>query len=348
MPSSTPDPGVTSAPFGSLPDGATVERFTLTNATGATAQVMTYGAALTSLRVPDRDGRLGEVVLGFDALAPYLAHDAYFGATVGRVANRIAHGRFTLDGDPHALATNDGPHHLHGGQRGFDKRLWQAEIVSQRPAAVRFSRVSADGEEGYPGALTVSVVFTWTDRNELLLDYEARPDRPTPVNLTNHSYFNLRGLGDILDHRLLLDADFYTPVDATLIPTGEIAPVAHTPFDFTQATELGPRIRQTGGFDHNFVKRDPDFARVARLVDPDSGRVLELFTTEPGVQFYSGNFLDGSLVGHSGRVYAQYAGLCLEAQHFPNAPNQPAFPSIVLRPGETYRQHTRYAFSVDP
>lgn len=342
---------VTVEDWGKTPDGEAVHLYTLTNAHGLRARVATWGATLISLETPDRDGHLADIVLGFDSLEGYLAGSPYFGSTVGRYANRIAKGKFTLDGVEYALATNNPPNHLHGGVKGFDKRVWTAEILNlPGAAAVKFSYVSADGEEGYPGTLRCSVTYALTDANELALAYEATTDKPTVVNLTHHSYFNLagQGNGDVLGHVLTLHAARYTPPDATLIPTGELKPVAGTPLDFTAPHTIGERIAQVeGGYDHNYVlDGGGEFALAARAYDPVSGRVMELFTDEPGMQFYTGNFLDGSLRGKSGKVYEKHFGFCLEAQHFPDSPNQPAFPSTVLRPGETYMQKTVHRFSV--
>ncbi len=337
--------------FGALPDGTAITRYTLKNAHGLTAAVITYGATLTELWLPDRQGHLGDVVLGFDDLEGYLHRSPYFGATVGRVANRIAKGRFTLDGHEHRLATNNGPNHLHGGLKGFDKVVWRAEVVpATGGVAVRFTYTSPDGEEGYPGTLTASVTYTLGDDDSLTLDYTATTDRATPVNLSNHTYWNLAGGGDILDHVLWADAGRYTPVDATLIPTGELAPVTGTPMDFTTPTAVGARIDQVAGdpvgYDHNLALSNDRgvLALALRLSEPTTGRVVEMWTTEPGIQFYSGNFLDGTLVGKRGVVYPFHGAIVLEAQHFPDAPNQPAFPSIVLRPGQTYTQQTVYRF----
>ena len=343
---------VTRAEFGRLPDGKVVEVYQLENRNGLRAKVITYGALLTEMHVPDRAGQLGDVTLGFDNLPAYLAGHPYFGATVGRYANRIAKGRFTLDGRAYTLATNDGPNHLHGGVRGFDKVLWRAEVIEGGPgAAVKFSYTSPDGEEGYPGTLTASVTYTLTDDNELRLDYTATTDHATVVNLTNHAYWNLAGAGSILDHLLLIAADHYTPVDNTLIPTGAIDPVRGTPMDFTRPLPIGSRIRQLTndpqGYDHNYVLKSGggSLARAARVEEPTTGRVLEIFTTEPGIQFYSGNFLDGTLTGKGGVVYHQHHGFCLETQHFPDSPNQPNFPSVILRPGRVYTQTTIHTFS---
>jgi aldose 1-epimerase len=340
--------------FGKTPDGAEVDVYTLTNTSGTTAKIMTYGAILTEHDVPDRDGKIEDVVLGFDNLKDYLAGHPYFGSTVGRVANRVAKGKFTLDGKEYKLATNNGPNALHGGLKGFDKVIWKAEpqMVADG-VAVKFTYVSKDGEEGYPGTLNATVTYTLTNENELRLDYTATTDQATPVNLTNHSYFNLAGAksGDILDHELMLAADKYTPTDDTLIPTGEIKPVKDTPLDFTTPKRIGERIDQLKGdpvgYDHNFVlnSEGKKLALAARVRDPKTGRVMEMYTTEPGVQFYTGNFLDGKQTGRGGVVYKKHAGFCLEAQHFPDSVNHPNFPSMILKPGETYKQTTIYKFS---
>jgi aldose 1-epimerase len=342
---------VTRAEYGHLPDGTVVEVYQLQNRNGLRAKVITYGALLTEMHVPDRTGRFGDVTLGFDNLQSYLDGHPYFGATVGRYANRIAQGRFTLDGRTYVLATNDGPNHLHGGVRGFDKVIWRAEVLAGTGAAVRFTYTSPDGEEGYPGTLTAAVTYTLTEDNELRLDYLATTSQATVVNLTNHAYWNLAGTGNILDHVLQIAADRYTPVDDTLIPTGAIDPVRGTPMDFTRPLPIGSRIRQLTnepqGYDHNYVldSRGGDLALAARVEEPTTGRVLEIHTTEPGIQFYSGNFLDGTLTGKGGVVYQQYDGFCLETQHFPDSPNRPNFPSVILRPGQIYTQTTIHKFS---
>ena len=348
--------GVTRAPFGKLPDGTAIESFTLRNAHGIEVRAITYGAIIVSLRVPDRAGKFDDVVLGHDDLAGYLTKPSYFGAVVGRYGNRIAQGRFTLDGKPYTLATNNGPNHLHGGVKGFDKVVWKGEPASTGDAAsVTFRYTSPDGEEGYPGTLSARVTYTLTDRDELSFEYSATADKATPVNLTQHSYFNLAGTGDILGHELTLDADRFTPVDATLIPTGKLAPVSGTPFDFRKPTAIGARIgqddeqlRHGGGYDHNFVlnRNGEGLVHAARLVDPRSGRTLDIQTTEPGVQFYTGNFLDGTITGKGGVVYKKRWALCLETQHFPDSPNQPGFPSTILRPGKEYRSTTTLTFGV--
>ncbi len=354
-----PAASVTRAAFGTLPDGTAIEVFTLTNAHGLVVRAITYGGIIVSLHAPDRDGRLDDIVLGYDTVDGYVKDNSpYFGAIIGRFGNRIAKGTFSLDGQAYTLATNNGPNHLHGGLQGFDKVVWTGESAStDRGPSVTFSRTSPDGEEGYPGALTARVTYTLTDRNELIVDYHATTDKPTIVNLTQHSYFNLAGQGarDILGHELQVVADRYTPVDSTLIPTGELAPVEATPFDFREPTAIGaridadhPQIKAGLGYDHNFVlTRSGDGLEVAaRVVEPTTGRTLEVATTEPGLQFYSGNFLDGSITGKAGRVYQHRYGFCLETQHFPDSPNQPAFPSVVLRPGEEYRTQTVFTFGV--
>ena len=336
--------------FGALDDGTVIESVTLTNAHGVSARVITLGAALQSLFVPDRDGEADDVVLGYDTPAEYLAKPQYFGATVGRYANRIAQGRFTLDGREYALETNDGPNHLHGGTQGLDKRVWTIESVeSGDEASVTLVYRSPDGEGGYPGTLNVTAIYTLSESNALSIAYRATTDRPTIVNVTNHSFFNLAGeraATDAMDARLTLHASSYTPVDATLIPTGEIRPVAGTPFDFREPTAIGARIRDGRdeqirigrGYDHNFVvDGTPGTLRpVLRLEDPGSGRVMEMSATAPSVQFYSGNFLDGTVVGKSGRVYRQGDGLAFEPQVHPDSPNRPDFPSARLDPGQTY------------
>ncbi len=346
---------VDKTPFGTTKDGQAVDRYTLVNANGVVAKVITYGATLTELLVPDRDGKMADVVLGFKTLADYERDEPYLGATIGRVGNRIAKGKFKLDGREYTLAANNGPNHLHGGLRGFDKRVWKAQVVpAAAGAAVRFTYVSADMEEGYPGTLTATVVYTLTNANEVRLDYTATTDKPTIVNLTNHSYFNLagEGQGTILDHELTIMADRFTPVDDTLIPTGDIASVRGTVMDFNRPTAIGARIAQVpgaapGGYDHNYVLSHGGgvLAMSATVRDPKSGRAMDVLTSEPGVQFYTGNFLDGTLVGKSGAAYKQHYGFCLETQHFPDSINHPNFPPVLLRPGHTYKSTTVYRFS---
>jgi aldose 1-epimerase len=349
---------VTRAPFGRLPDGRAVDLFTLTNGHGVEVHVMTYGASITVVRTPDRAGRLDDIVLGFDSLAGYLGEHPYFGALVGRYANRIGRGQFPLDGVTYRLALNNGPNSLHGGRRGFDKVLWTAEpFFGENTARVVLRYTSPDGEEGYPGTLATRVTYTLNARDELVVDYEATTDKPTVVNLTQHSYWNLRGegRGDILDHVVEIDASSFTPVDSTLIPTGEIAPVSGTPFDFREPAAVGARIgapneqiRFGRGYDHNWVldRTNGGLTHAARVVDPTSGRTLDVSTTEPGMQFYTGNFLDGTLVGKAGHVYGHRAALVLETQHYPDSPNHPNFPSTVLRPGTTFRSQTVFKFGV--
>jgi aldose 1-epimerase len=343
--------------FGRLADGTPVELYILHNAGGASVGILTYGGIVQAINVPDRKGCLANVALCFASLDGYVGSNAYFGAIVGRYANRIAGARFTVDGAPHVLAATEGTNALHGGIKGFDKQVWR--VIGATGARVSLAYTSPDGEEGYPGTLAARVTYTLTDGNALRVDYEATTDRTTVVNLTNHSYFNLagEGAGSILDHQLMLNAAAYTPVDAASIPTGEIAGVQGSAMDFTTPTPIGARIRDgetqlvlARGYDHNWVLDKPEagaMSLAARLRDTGSGRVLEVLTTEPGIQLYSGNFLDGSLVGASGRAYRQADGLCLETQHFPDSPNQTGFPSTVLRPGETYRSTTIYAFSTD-
>ncbi len=345
---------MTPALFGRLPDGTEVGLFTLSNARGIEVRAIAYGAILVSIRTPDRRGQLADIVLGCDDLEGYLTRSRYFGAVVGRYGNRIAKGRFTLDGKTYQLATNNAPNHLHGGVKGFDKVVWRAqEFARDGHNAVTFRYTSPDGDEGYPGTLNASVTYSLTARNELVVEYEATTDAPTPLNLTNHSYFNLagEGSGDILQHRLTIDADRFTPVDETMIPTGELAAVDGTPFDFRRETAIGARIdaddeqiRRGTGYDHNFVLNGgPALRRAARVVEPASGRTLEVATTEPGVQFYAGNHLAGQ-IGKGGHAYTKRSALCLETQHFPDSPNHPAFPSTVLRPGSTYRSRTVFTF----
>ena len=332
--------------------------FTLTNVHGMEVRLISYGGIVTSIRVPDRSGRFDDVVLGHDDAAGYVKDNSpYFGAIIGRYGNRIAKGVFTLDGHTYHLATNNGPNHLHGGNRGFDKVVWQGEEFKNADGqGVIFRYTSPDGEEGYPGTLKARVTYTLTDRDELMVDYSATSDKATPVNLTHHSYFNLTGITrDVLDHELTINADRYTPVDATLIPTGSIDSVEGTPFDFRKPAAIGSRIGQDDeqlrngkGYDHNFVlnRTGEGLVPAAHVYEPSSGRVLDVSTTEPGLQFYSGNFLDGSITGKSGKAYPQRWGFCLETQHFPDSPNQPAFPSTILRSGIEFRSRTVFAFSV--
>jgi len=350
----------TKSPWGKTPDGEQVDLYTLTNKNGVEAAITTYGGAVVSLKVPDRNGKLGDVVLGFDSIDGYVEGKSYFGAIVGRYGNRIGHAQFTLDGKTYTLAKNNGENSLHGGTKGFNKVVWKArEIPAKDGQALELTYLSKDGEEGFPGNLKVRVVYTLTVSNELKMEYSATTDKKTVVNLTNHSYFNLAGagpgMGDILGHLLMTEADKFTPVDSGLIPTGELRDVAGTPFDFRQPTAIGARINSDdeqiklgGGYDHNFVLRrkpgDP-ISLAARAEEPKTGRVMEVWTTEPGVQFYTGNFLDGSAHGKGGVAYTKRSAFCLETQHFPDSPNQPKFPSVVLNPGERYHTTTIYKFS---
>jgi len=343
--------------FGKIQDGQ-VDLYTITNAHGMELRVTNYGGIIVSLRVPDKNGSVADVVLGYDNLDGYAKNPAYFGAIVGRYANRIANGAFTLDGAVYQLAKNNGPNSLHGGLKGFDKVIWHAEpFTNEQGSGLILTYTSKDGEEGYPGNLKTKVTYTLTDQNELRIDYEATTDKATPVNLTSHSYFNLagEGSGDILKQELTLNADRFTPVDQTLIPTGELRPVKGTPLDFTKPTPVGARINDNyeqlliaHGYDQNFVlnRKDDDLLLAARVHEPGSGRILEVYTTEPGVQLYTGNFLDGTITGKHGHVYNQHAALCLETQHFPDSPNHANFPSTILRPGKTFRSRTVYRFSV--
>lgn len=339
--------------FGQMPDGTPVKLYTLRSAKGATVKVTDYGLIITELFVPDRSGQPGNVVLGFENLDRYLKGHPFFGAIAGRVANRIAQASFTIDGRTYALARNSNPHHIHGGVKGFDKKVWTSRPLpaTDHEVAVEFSYISPDGEEGYPGTLSVTVRYTLTERNELRIDYAATTDKPTPVNLTNHSYFNLAGSGDVLGHELTIEADFFTPSDEALIPTGEIRCVQGTPLDFTQATTIGARSALTGlkpgGYDHNYVLRSggQSLALAATAYEPGTGRVLDVLTTEPGVQLYTANHLDGSMVGTGGVKYPRHAGFCLETQHYPDSINKPHFPSVLLRPNQTYRTTTVFRFS---
>lgn len=343
-------------PFGKTQDGEAVEIYTLKNAHGLTARVMTYGAILTEMHVPDKAGNFADVTLGFDNLPDYLKGHPFFGATTGRYANRIADGKFAIDGKEFKLAVNNGPNSLHGGLKGFDKVVWKArEIQNPLGPSVRFEYTSADGEEGYPGNLKVVVVYTLTNDNELRIDYGAETDKPTVVNLTNHAYWNLAGEGQstILDHELQVIATQFTPVDNTGIPTGELKNVDGTPMDFMRVHTIGERIAQApngNGYDHNFVLRktgDGTLDLAATLKDPKSGRVMQILTSEPGMQLYTANYLDGSLTGKSGGKYVKHGAVCLETQHFPDSPNKPSFPSTVLRPGERYMTTTIHRFSAE-
>ena len=339
--------------FGKTGDGREVFLFTLSNHKNITMKIMTYGGIITSLLVPDAKGKTDDVVLGFNTLEEYFSEHPYFGALIGRYGNRIARGRFVLEGQEYGLAVNNGVNHLHGGLVGFDKVVWDAvEIRNDDEVGVKLTYFSRDGEEGYPGKLKTVVEYRLNDKNELSITYEATTDKPTVVNLTHHSYFNLRGesAGDILGHEMSINGDRYTAVDAGLIPTGEILPVKESPLDFTVFKKVGAEIGKVeGGYDHNFVlnKNADEFSLVARVREPESGRAMEVWTTEPGIQFYSGNFLDGTLKGKSGKSYQKHAGFCLETQHFPDSPNHAHFPSTRLNPGETYKQKTVYKFSVN-
>ena len=363
-PPSTPPPITPAGPvvkreaFGTV-EGRPVEQYTLTNKNGIEVRAITYGGIITSIKTPDRAGRMGDIVLGFDSIDGYLGDHPYFGAIIGRYGNRIAKGRFTIDGQEYKLATNNGPNHLHGGIKGFDKQIWSAEVLPPMAgqSSVAFTYTSADGEEGYPGRLLVEVTYTLNDNNELIVDYLGRSDKATHVNLTQHSYFNLAGQGDVLGHELTIDADRYTPVDATLIPTGEIASVEGTPFDFRKAAAIGARIdaaheqiKNGQGYDHNWVLtpgRGQGLQPAARVFDPASGRTLQVSTTEPGMQFYAGNFLDGKLLGKGGRSYGRRSGFCLETQHYPDSPNQPNFPTTLLKPGQEYKSRTVFTFGAN-
>ncbi len=343
--------------YGKMPDGTPVDLYLLTNANGMEARLITYGGAVVSLTAPDRHGALADVVLGMDTLDGYRTQTAFFGALIGRYGNRIDGAKFTLEGKTYHLPANDGPNTLHGGPLGFDKRVWQArEVASAEGPAVEFAYVSKDGEEGFPGTLTAKVVYTLTNKNELKIDYTATTDKPTVVNLTNHSYFNLKGAGegDVLGHDVTIYASRFTPVDATLIPTGELRAVKGTPFDFSKSTAIGARIESddqqikiAGGYDHNWVldKTGAGLSKAAEVYEPKTGRVLEVWTTEPAMQFYTGNFLDGTIHGRGGKVYPRRGAFCMETQHYPDSPNHPAFPSTELKPGATYHTTTIYSFS---
>lgn len=353
--SSAPDQ-INRQPFGQTKDGTPIDLFTLRNANGAEARICNYGGLVISLKVPDRNGKLGDVVLGYDNLADYIKDTPYFGALIGRYGNRIAKGQFTLDGRQYTLATNNYPNALHGGVKGFDKVVWLPTVMpSAEGPALKLQHVSHDGEEGYPGNLSVTVVYTLTHDNALKVEYTATTDRDTVANLTQHSYFNLAGKGTILGHVVMIAADKFTPVDSTLIPTGELRPVNGTPFDFRTPTAIGARINQDDeqlkfgkGYDHNWVINKPmgQLSLMARVYEPTSGRVLEVLSTEPGLQFYSGNFLDGTLKGKGGWVYQFRNGFCMEPQHYPDSPNRPEFPSVVLKPGDTYHNTIVFKFSV--
>ena len=343
--------GITKAAFGNA-DGKEVFLYTLTNAKGTEVKISTYGGVVTSWVSADKNDKKSSIVLGFDSLSGYLAKPPYFGAIIGRYGNRIAKGKFKIDTTTYTLATNNGLNHLHGGNKGFDKVIWDAATENDSVPVLKLSYLSKDGEEGYPGNLTVDVQYTLTDDDELKIEYNASTDKATVINLTNHSYFNLTGdvTNTILNHELQIDADNYTPVDTTLIPTGEISPVKNTPFDFTSATKIGLRIDSVkGGYDHNFVlnKKDSSLTKVATLTEETTGRKLEVFTMEPGMQFYSGNFLNGTIKTSDGKAINLHTGLCLETQHFPDSPNEPKFPSTLLVPGQKYHTVTVYKLSVN-
>lgn len=347
--------GVESKPFGTQ-GGRPVNLYTLTNSHGVEIKAMNYGGIILSIKVPDRKGQLGDIVLGHETMEGYVPNPPYLGAIVGRYANRIAGGTFTLDGKAYDLPKNDGPNTLHGGvDKTFNKVVWDGEVLKGK-MGVAFTYLSKDGEEGFPGNVKVKVTYTLTDANELVIDYEATTDKATPINLSQHSYFNLAGEGtsDILNHEIMINADRFTPVDKNLIPTGELRPVKGTPFDFTTSTKVGARIEDTydqmvlgHGYDHNWVinRKGAGLVLAARVYEPTSGRVLEVSTTQPGVQFYTGNFLDGTVTGKEGHVYKRRYGLCLETQHFPDSPNHPDFPSTILKPGETFKSKTVFKFS---
>jgi len=355
--STAPELQIRKQPFGTTNEKKPVELYTLSNKNGVEAGIITYGGIVVSLKLPDRKGTVREVTLGYDSLDGYLKNNSpYFGALIGRYANRIGNGRFSLGGREYRLATNSNGSHLHGGNQGFDKAVWKAtEVRGPKSVGLKLDYVSPDGEEGYPGTLSATAVYTLTTDNELRIDYSATTDRDTIVNLTNHAYFNLAGDGNILKHRLMINADRFTPISEAFIPTGEVRSVKGTPMDFTKPTAIGARINQKdeqlirgNGYDHNWVlnRKDNKLSLAARVEEPTSGRVLEVLTTEPGVQFYTGNFLDGTIKGIGGKVYQQRAGFCLETQHFPDSPNHPNFPSTVLKPGQKYATTTVYKFSV--
>ncbi len=343
-------------PFGQTKDGVPVNLYTLRNSKGAEAGICNYGGLVIFLKMPDRKGQFGDVVLGYDNLDGYLKDTPYFGAMIGRYGNRIAKGKFTLNGKEYTLATNNGPNALHGGKKGFDKVVWDARILARYEGpSLELKYVSKDGEEGYPGNLSVMATYTLTEDNELRLEYTAHTDKDTIVNLTHHSYFNLAGKGDILSHIVTMPADKFTPVDKTLIPTGELKPVEGTPFDFRSATAIGARINKDdeqlkfgGGYDHNWVinKSPGELGLMARVSEASSGRVMEVWSTEPGLQFYTGNFLDGKITGKGGWVYQHRNAFCMEPQHYPDSPNKPQFPSVVLKPNQVYQNTIIYRFSV--
>ncbi len=356
--SQNPKGTLTHSRFGQLPDGTPVELYTLRNSHGMEAQIMTYGGIVTSLKVPDKRGKLDDVVLGYDTLDAYLKSTPYFGALIGRYGNRIAKGQFSLDGVTYTLATNNGVNALHGGLKGFDKVIWTARpLPTANGPSLIMTYVSRNGEEGYPGNLLVTAVYSVTEDNALKVEFTATTDRKTVVNLTHHSYFNLRGSGDVLGHIVTINADKFTPVDGGLIPTGELRPVAGTPFDFMTPSAIGARIGQTQdeqivlgqGYDHNWVlnKQGSELSLAAKVHEPMTGRTMEVWTTEPATQFYTGNFLDGTLVGKGGWTYQKRNGFCFEPQHYPDSPNHPAFPSTELKPDETYRNTIIYKFGAE-
>lgn len=349
--------GIDKSRFGTTKDGQKVDLYTLTNANGLVAKITNYGGTVTELWVPDRNGKLGDIVLGFDNLADYEEKSPYFGCLVGRYGNRIAKGKFTLDGKEYTLATNDGENHLHGGLKGFDKVVWDAEPFETKNAVgLKLHYLSKDLEEGYPGNLDVTVKYILTNKNQLKITYEATTDKPTVCNLTNHNYYNLagQGVGNNYENQLMINADYFTPVDKGLIPTGELRPVKGTPMDFTQMKAIGKdidadttQLKYGGGYDHNWVlnKKDKQMSLAAKAYEPKSGRIMEIYTTEPAIQFYSGNFLDGTLVGKEGNVYKHRYAYCLETQHYPDSPNQSAFPTTTLLPGQTYKTKTVHNFT---
>ena len=354
---SAPSAGIEKAGFGTTKDGQNVDLYTLTNANGLVTKITNYGGTVTELWVPDRDGKLDDIVLGFDNVSDYEEKSPYFGSLIGRFGNRIGNATFTLDGTEYQLPANDGQNTLHAGVKGFDKVVWDATpTMTDNGPALKLHYLSKDMEEGFPGNLDVTVTYTLTNKNELVIDYEATTDKPTVCNLTNHNYYNLagQGSGDILGHRLMIKADAYTPVDKGLIPTGRIAPVKGTPMDFTKPAAIGARINKNtkqltygSGYDHNWVlnKTGSKLSLAARVYEPTTGRIMKIYTNEPGIQFYAGNFLDGTITGKEGKVYQHRYAFCLETQHFPDSPNKPEFPSTTLRPGEVYKTKTVHKFS---
>ncbi len=352
---SAADASITQKAWGKTNDGIAVDLFTLKNSNGVEARISNYGGIITHLIVADKNGKMGDVVLGYDTLAEYEKVTPYFGCLVGRYGNRIAKGKFALNGKTYSLVINNDPNHLHGGTKGFDKVVWTAKPIPGAEPKLELSYLSKDMEEGYPGNLQIKAVYTLTKDNAIRLDYTATTDKDTVVNLTQHSYFNLAGKGDVLGHEVYINADRFTPVDVTLIPTGELKAVKGTPFDFTKATTIGARVNEKdeqltfgNGYDHNWVvnqKKEGELTLAARVTEPTTGRVLEVLTTEPAVQFYGGNFLDGTIIGKNGTVYQSRSGFCFEPQHYPDSPNQPQFPSVVLKPGQTYSNTIIYRLS---